>query len=114
MNVVGVMEYERTFLEPLYKFMALNARRAMRRVPAYVSFISGDRASEALLMFQKAQASFSFTPIQRTSQCDTHGHWGLSFIAKVLQIRTARPGTAWKSHLIRGVGYLRRAGARLS
>ena len=38
MYVVGALEYERPFLAPLYKFMALHARGTVRRVPAYVSF----------------------------------------------------------------------------
>ena len=36
MYVVGALEYERPFLAPLYKFMALHPRGSVRKVPAYI------------------------------------------------------------------------------
>ena len=39
MFVAGALEHERPFLGPLYKFLILHPRNAMRRVPPYVSFI---------------------------------------------------------------------------
>ena len=39
MYVAGALEFEKPFLAPLYKFLNLHPRDAVRRVPAYVSFI---------------------------------------------------------------------------
>ena len=39
MYVVSALEFERPFLGPLYKFMALHPRNSVRRVPSHVSFI---------------------------------------------------------------------------
>ena len=37
--VVGALEHERPFLGPLYKFMTMHPRNAVRRIPPYVCFI---------------------------------------------------------------------------
>ena len=37
--VAGALEHERPFLAPLYKFLTMHPRNAVRRVPPYVSFI---------------------------------------------------------------------------
>ena len=39
MYVVSALEFERPFLGPLFKFMALHPRNSIRRVPSHVSFI---------------------------------------------------------------------------
>ena len=39
MYVAGALEFEKPFLAPLYKFLNLHPRDAVRRIPAYVSFI---------------------------------------------------------------------------
>ena len=39
MFVVGALEHERPFLGPLYRFMVMHPRNAVRRVPPYVGFI---------------------------------------------------------------------------
>ena len=39
MFVVGALEHERPFLGPLYKFMTMDPRNAVRRIPPYVGFI---------------------------------------------------------------------------
>ena len=39
MFVVGALEHERPFLGPLYKFMTMHPRNAVRRIPPYVGFI---------------------------------------------------------------------------
>ena len=39
MFVAGALEHERPFLAPLYKFLTMHPRNAVRRVPPYVSFI---------------------------------------------------------------------------
>ena len=39
MYVAGALEYERPFLGPLYRFLALHPRNVTRRVPSYVSFM---------------------------------------------------------------------------
>ena len=38
MFVAGALEFERPFLAPLYKFMAMHPRSSVRRVPPYVAF----------------------------------------------------------------------------
>ena len=39
MFVAGALEHERPFQAPLYKFLTMHPRNAVRRVPPYVSFI---------------------------------------------------------------------------
>ena len=39
MFVAGPLEHERPFLAPLYKFLTMHPRNAVRRVPLYVSFM---------------------------------------------------------------------------
>ena len=39
MYVLGALEFERPFLGPLYRFLTLQPRGSVRRVPSYVSFI---------------------------------------------------------------------------
>ena len=39
MFVVGALEHERPFLGPLYNFMTMHPRNAVRRIPPYVGFI---------------------------------------------------------------------------
>ena len=38
MYVAGALEYEKRFLSPLYSFLSLHARGAVRKVPAYVKY----------------------------------------------------------------------------
>ena len=46
MYVVSALEFERPFLGPLYKFMALHPRNSVRRVPSHVSFILSNLAAQ--------------------------------------------------------------------
>ena len=46
MFVAGALEHERPFLAPLYKFLTMHPRNAVRRVPPYVSFILRYLANE--------------------------------------------------------------------
>ena len=46
MFVAGALEHERPFLAPLYKFLTMHPRDAVRRVPPYVSFILKYLANE--------------------------------------------------------------------
>ena len=39
MFVAGALEHDRPFLAPLYKFLTLHTRNAVRRIPSYVAFI---------------------------------------------------------------------------
>ena len=39
MNVAGALDYERPFLGPLYRFLALHPRNTTRHVPSHVAFI---------------------------------------------------------------------------
>ena len=39
MYVAGALDYERPFLGPLYRFLALHPRNVIRRVPSYVAFM---------------------------------------------------------------------------
>ena len=39
MYVAGALDYERPFLRPLYRLLALHPRNSTRRVPSYVAFI---------------------------------------------------------------------------
>ena len=39
MYVAGALEYEKPFLGPLYRFLALHPRGSIRRVPPYIAFI---------------------------------------------------------------------------
>ena len=39
MFVVGALEHERPFLGPLYKFLTMHPRIAVRRIPPHVGFI---------------------------------------------------------------------------
>ena len=38
MHVAGALEFERSFLAPLYKFLSMHPRSSTRRVPGYVAF----------------------------------------------------------------------------
>ena len=49
MYVVGALELERLFLGPLYKFMTIHPRNAVRRVPPFVSFLLRYLADQVLL-----------------------------------------------------------------
>ena len=46
MYVAGALDYERPFLRPLYRFLALHPRNVTRRVPSYVSFVLRYLASQ--------------------------------------------------------------------
>ena len=46
MFVAGALEHERPFLGPLYKFISMHPRNAVRRIPSYVAFILRHLSSE--------------------------------------------------------------------
>ena len=48
MYVAGALEYERPFLGPLYKFVALHPRGTVLQLPAYVMFILRYLAEQVL------------------------------------------------------------------